>query len=449
MRGRGRTAWARWRAVTARSAVILLLGLCATVVLPASAGAGAGAAAAADAGARPGPYSFTPGARNVEGAEATADAVPLDARHTYRSSLPRGGRLYYGLRLTAQDTAYVAVTAVPPADTTVSATDGIRVSLRDPNGTSCFYSSARFGAGLSPRPVTALAQRETGKALCQGGGTYHLLVERLDAEGSGAAASAEPWGLEIAPATEPGLKRAGPTDPPRTWNSATPAPLTGRPRDRTGGTGFAGARPLGQGVWRTALAPGETRFYKVPLDWGRQLHASAELGGASGHGYVGGALNLSLYNPVRGYVDDAAVGYTGVAKPAALAPLPPVEYANRYAVQAGVTSVRFAGEYYLVLHLSTRLADTFGQGPFEVTLRVRVDGQAHGGPAYAGSPAPKDVFTVTEQERLATLTGDTGGGDDDRVMRLIAVGGIGTGTALLFVLAVWTLTSRRSHARAR
>ncbi|WP_030736155.1 hypothetical protein [Streptomyces sp. NRRL S-31] len=425
--------------------MLLLPALTAVVALP------AGAPAAADA--RPGSYVFTPGARSVTGAETTADAVPLDAGHAYRSSLPRDGRLYYRLRLTAADTAYVPVTAVPPADAGVSATDGIRVSLRDAHGTACSYGSARFGAGISPRPVTALGLRETGKALCQGGGTYYLLVERLDAEGSGAATA--PWELEIAPATEPRLTRTGSTQPPRSWNSATPRPLAGRPRDRVGGTGFAAARLLGQGVWRTSLVPGETRFYKVPLEWGRQLRVSAELGGAPGRGYVGGALGLSLYNPVRGPVDSVSLGYTGAAKTTAPAPLPPVEYANRYAVPAGVSSVRFAGDYYLVLHLSDRLAGTFGPGPFQATLRVRVDGRAHAGPAYAGSPVPGDVFTVTERDRLAALTGGTegggtgdgdgGGGSDDRMMRLVAVGGIGSGTALLLFLGGWTVTARRSR----
>ncbi|MFI0164514.1 hypothetical protein ACH4PW_10625 [Streptomyces sp. NPDC017082] len=403
-------------------------------------------------------YAFVPGARSVVGAADTSAAEALEAGQTYRSSLPRGGRLYYRLRLTATDTAYVPVTAVPPADATVTATDGIRVSLRDAHGTSCSYASARFGAGLSPRPVTALGQRETGKALCQGAGTYYLLVERLDAQGAGTAATSGRWDLEITPATEPGLARAGATDPPRAWDSATPAPLPGRPRDRTGGTGFATARPLGQGVWRTALTPGETRFYAVPLDWGLRLHASAGLDGAPGHGYAGGALNLSLYNPVRGYVDGISLGYTGAAKSAALAPLPPVEYANRYAVPAGVTSVRFAGHYYLVLHLSTRLAGTFGQGPFEVTLRVRVAGRTHAGPGYAGSPEPGGVFTVTERDRAAALAGGTGGtggpgpggaGGGNRAMRLVAVGGIGSGTALLLVLGGWTVAARRSHARTR
>ncbi|MFF8730076.1 hypothetical protein ACF073_26885 [Streptomyces sp. NPDC015171] len=447
MRGRGGTAARTRRLGGARCALIVLLGLCAALARPAG----------ATAEPRPGSYAFTPGARTVQGTAGTADAALLDAGRTYRGSLPPGGRLFYRLRLTAADTAYVPVTAVPPADAAVSATDGIRVSLRDAHGTSCSYASARFGAGLSPRPVTALAQRETGKALCQGGGTYYLYVERLDTEGSGAAAPAGRWDLEIAPATEPGLARSGPTTAPRTPDSAAPEPLSGRPRDRSGGTGFAAARPLGQGVWRTALAPGETRFYKVPLDWGRRLHATADLGPAPGHGYVGGALSLSLYNPVRGHVDESALGYTGTAKSAALAALPPVEYANRYAVPAGVTSVRFAGDYYLVLHLSAQLAGVFGQGPFEVTLRVRVDGRAHAGPGYAGRPVPDDVFTITEQDREATRAGGPGGfggpggagGGGSRTMRLVAVAGIGSGTALLLVLGGWTAAARRAHARAR
>ncbi|MFJ4949571.1 hypothetical protein [Streptomyces sp. NPDC088760] len=443
MRARGgTTAWTRRQALAARRALILLPALCAALALP----AGAPAAAAPPV---PGPYTFAPGARTVTGAQRpTADAAPLDPGRTYRSSVPRNGRLYYRLHLTAAETAYVPVTAVPPADAAVSATDGIRVSLQDAKGTPCSYASARFGAGLSPRPVTALAQRDTGKALCQGAGTYYVLVERLDAEGSGAAARAGRWDLEIAPATEPGLAQAGPTTAPQTWNSATPEPLTGTARERPGGTGFTTARPLGQGVWRTTLAPGETRFYKVPLDWGRHLHASADLGGAPGHGYVGGALNLSLYNPVRGYVDDTSLGYTGAPKSAALAPLPPVEYANRYAVPAGVTSVRFAGDYYLVVHLSAQLAGTFGRGPFEVTLRVRTAGRAHAGPGYAGRPAPDDVFTISAQDRESVLTGGSGDGSEHRAMRLVAVGGIGAGTVLLLVLGGWTVAARRAHARA-
>ncbi|MFD4787866.1 hypothetical protein ACFWN1_12590 [Streptomyces sp. NPDC058459] len=390
-------------------------------------------------------YAFAPGAESVEGSPDADGARPIVFGHTYRSSLPAHGRLLYHLTLTATDDVYVPVTAVPPRGATVAATDGIRVSIQDADGNPCFYSSASFGAGLSPRPVTAVGQRDTGKSLCDGAGGYSLVVERLDAKNS----TPDRWDLELAPATEPGLAAAGPSAPPSSWDSATPEPPGAAPRERRGGDGFGTARPLGQGVWRTRLSPGDTLFYKVPVDWGRQLHAGAELDAATtGHGYVGGALTLSLLNPARGPVEDVALGYTGTRRAMALAPLPPVEYANRYAVPSGVNAVRFAGDYYLVVHLGEHVADSFGGGPFGVTLRVRVDGDAHAGPRYRGRPEPAGLFTVTAQDRQAAATGTTGTTGSDPSMRALGYGGLGTGTALLLGLGGWTLWARRSRTRA-
>ncbi|MEU9400287.1 hypothetical protein [Streptomyces sp. SID4985] len=453
MRGRGRAGWRRRRFSTARArrtyatapdrrprrhrpcrtaalvAALLLHALAATPAMAAEAG--------------PQPYAFAIGAESVSGVPGTSAARPLKAGHTYRSSLPAHGKLYYRLDLAATATAYVPVTAVPPAGTTVASTDGIRVSLRDIDGSACSYSSATIGAALSPRPVTALAQRDTGRTLCGGAGTYYLLVERLD---SGDSGSDRTWDLEIAPVTESRPATAGPTTPPATWDSATPRPPVGTPRTRTGGAGFATARPLGEGIWRTRAAPGTTLFYAVPVGWGQQLHATAELGAApSGSGYVGGALDLTLHNPVRGRVENASLGFTGTPRTAVLPPVPPVEYANRYAVTDDENTVRFAGQYYLVVHVSSRLADSFGPGPFEVTLTVRVDGRRHDGPRYAGKSVPDGLFAVSTQDWQDALVDESG--DDGTAMRVLAAGGIGTGTALLLGLGAWTLAARRAQTR--
>ncbi|MBW8793058.1 MAG: hypothetical protein JF597_05550 [Streptomyces sp.] len=399
------------------------------------------ASAAADGGSG---YAFAPDARTVTGAASTTDAVPLEPGTTYRSTLPDKGELYFRLELAAATTAYVPVTAVPPSSATVSASDGIEVSIEDANGSACDYDSARFGAGLSPRPVTAVGRRDAGKALCQAAGTYYVVVER--AVSGSHTTSPGSWDLEIAPVTEPALARTGATAAPEAWNSASPEPLTSDPRHRTAGAGFTTARTLDQGVWQTGITPGQTLYYAVPVDWGQQLHATVDLGSTGGdaHGYVSAALNLSLYNPVRGYVDDVSLGYDGTQKSSSLDPLPPVAYANRYAVSGAQNAVRFAGAYYLVVHLTGQTADTFGKGPYGVTLRVRVDGTPNSGPGYAGSPVPKGIFGVSW---------DRGGllepaGDDHTAMRALAAGGIGTGTALLLVLGVWTLVARRAQSRA-
>ncbi|MGW1622181.1 hypothetical protein [Streptomyces sp. NPDC002172] len=398
------------------------------------------APAAADGGSG---YSFAPDARTVAGAASTTDAVTLEPGTAYRSTLPDKGELYFRLELTAGTTAYVPVTAVPPSSATVSASDGIEVSIEDANGTACDYDSARFGAGLSPRPVTAVGRRDAGKALCRDAGTYYVVVARV-VSGS-RTTSPGSWDLEIAPVTEPALAKAGATTAPEAWNSASPEPLTSDPRHRTAGAGFTTARTLDQGVWQTDITPGQTLYYAVPVDWGQQLHATVDLGSTGGdaHGYVSAALNLSLYNPVRGYVDDVSLGYDGTQKSSSLDPLPPVAYANRYAASGAESAVRFAGAYYLVVHLTGQTADTFGKGPYGVTLRVRIDGTPNSGPEYAGSPVPKGIFGVA-WDRGGLLTP----ADDDTAMRALAAGGIGTGTALLLVLGLWTLVARRAQSRA-
>ncbi|WP_425588967.1 hypothetical protein [Streptomyces similanensis] len=430
----GATAVARLAAATA------VLGLLAAVPGPPAVAAGA-----------PGAYDFTGGARTVTGAATTADAPLLDAGRAYRSALPRDGKLYYRLRLDAASSAYVSATAVPAADSTVSATDGVRVSVRDGHGDSCSYQATLFGTSRSPHPVSAWGRRDAapGHSLCQGAGTYYVLVERIDASG----ASPDAWPLELATVTEPALSRTGATTAPGTWDSARPEPVGGRAADRAGGAGFATASPLGQGVWRTGVRPGQTLFYRVPVDWGQQLNVVAELGGAGGSGYVDGALTLSLYNPVRGYVEDAYAGYSGRRASAALAPLPPVDYANRYGFADPVKAMRFAGSYYLVAHLADQTAAGFGAGPYDLTLRVRLGGSATSGPGYAGRSEPRDRFEVTAADRAAAApagpfgpsgaAGSAGAAGGSAALRALAVGGIGTGTALLVVLGGWTLVARR------
>ncbi|MET7679341.1 hypothetical protein [Streptomyces sp. NPDC005423] len=447
---RRRTAWWRRRArggrqpatvtpaaTVARRVAVVGAVLGALAALP-------GQTALATAAGTPSPYAYAPGAERVDGATSAAKAQQLKPGSTYRGSLPKGAKFFYRLHLDATTNGYVSVTAVPEAGGTVAATDGIRVSMQDASGSACTYQSATFGAVQSPRPLAAGGFRQVGGSLCQGAGWFRVLVERIDATGS----SPHPWGLELTAVTEPGLTAAGPTDAPQQWDSASPEPLTGETRRRAGGPGFAGATAVGQGVWRTDVRPGRTLFYEVPVDWGQQLSATAELGASSsgGSGYVS-ALDLSLYNPVRGYVEEAALGYSGTRSSVGLEPLPPVGYRNRYSALDRVSGMRFAGSYYLVVHLAAQVADTFGQGPLPLTLRVRVRGAAQTAPAYAGQSDPHGVFKVTAGDRRTAATGPAGSGGT--AMKVVAVSGIGTGSALLATLGLWTVLARRRAGAAR
>ncbi|MET9763426.1 hypothetical protein ABZ016_31015 [Streptomyces sp. NPDC006372] len=394
----------------------------------------------------PSPYGFAAGAQNIEGAKSTADAKSLTPGTPYRSSLPSSGKISYRIELDATSNAYVSVTAVPSPDSTVSVIDGLKVSLQNDDGTSCSVDTESFGAARSPHPIAAWGRRDISptQSLCREAGTYYVSVERVDPHGEGSSPDA--WDLELLAMTEPRTAKAGPTSAPEAWNSASPQPLQGEAERRRGGAGFTGATPLEQGVWRDDLRPGQTLFYEVPVDWGQQLHITAELGSSDsgGTGYTSSALDLDLYNPARGHVADVAVGYDGDQKSGSLPVLPPVAHANRNAATEQIGALRFAGSYYLVAHLAQSVADSFGDGPFKMTLRVRVSGAAQDGPRYAGESEPKGVFEVTEQDREAAAEGVTGG--DDTAMRAVAVGGIGTGSALLVGLGVWTVLARRRSA---
>ncbi|GGY29104.1 hypothetical protein [Streptomyces djakartensis] len=421
------------------------------VVLGATAIVGPGQAALAAAavsgtGASPGPYAFAEGARSIEGARSTADADPLEPGTTYKSSLPSSGKISYRLTLDASSNAYVSVTAVPSPGSTVSAIDGVKVYLEDDNGASCSVDTTNFGAARSPHPIAAWGRREIspGRSLCREAGTYYVFVERVDPDGEGSSPDA--WDLELVAMTEPPAVKAGATSAPEVWDSASPQPLQGEAEERRGGGGFAGATPLDRGVWRDDIRPGRTLFYAVPVDWGQQLHVTAELASSDsgGTGYLPGALNLALYNPARGQVADVGVGYDGGQKSGSLPVLPPVDHANRHAAVEQTGAMRFAGSYYLVAHLAQDVADSFGDGPFVMTLRVRVSGAAQDGPGYAGESEPKGVFDVSDQDREAAAEGVAAG--DEAALRAVAVGGIGTGSALLVGLGVWTVLTRRRNA---
>ncbi|MET7601151.1 hypothetical protein ABZS96_01185 [Streptomyces avermitilis] len=441
--------------------------LCITVALP----------QAATAAGTPTPYAFAEDARTVKGATGTTDAVRLEPGGTYRSAVRDGGKLYYRLELDATADAYVSVTAVPGTAATVTSSDGLKVSVQDADSHTCSTGAAHFGPTQSPHPIAAWASREVGPDtyLCKQAGTYYVVVERRTTPGS----SPGDWDLELDYVSEPALRKAtdsGSTSAPETWNSASPQAVVGDATRRAGGAGFASAGALGQGVWKDAVRPGQTLFYKVPVDWGQQLYATAETGSsAGGDGFVGTALTMSLYNPVRGYVDDVGSGYSGDQTSATLDPLPPVAYDNRHAVQNRVSGMRFAGWYYLAVHLGAPVADKFGNGPFGLTLRVRVSGTADSGPSYAGPAEPSGVFEVTRQDREEAAAGAgsspgnvpggttgsasggaTGGGTgaaetgadgartgDHGTMTLVAVGGIGTGSLLVLALVVWTAVARR------
>ncbi|RPK62147.1 hypothetical protein EES43_14130 [Streptomyces sp. ADI96-02] len=421
--------------IRGRGTLAALAAVCAVAALPGPAHADGRAA-----------YTFDPGAQRVRGAAANAEASVLEEGTVYRSTIGAGDKLYYRVRLDAVSNAYVSAVAVPTKGGAVAYADGITVSVRDLNDSRCGSNSADFGPGEAARPIAAYAYRtvDKGGSTCQEAGTYDVLVERESKDTS----SPEPWDLELRFVREPGLRsgQSMPTEAPENWPSGTPEPPSAGGGKRSGGSGYYDAASLETGAWVDEIAPGQTLFYRVPVDWGQQIHASAVLSNSTGGAteFVGNALTLSLDNPAQGHVDGTSLSYSGKSASTALKPLPPVAYRNRFDYNSAVSAMRFAGWYYLSVTLSPKVADSYGKGPIAVTTTVQVKN----GPAespYEGDPG---IFAVTDRDKDMAKNGGSAPQAAERsgTMRLVAASGIGAGTVLVLGLGIWTLVGRRRAA---
>ncbi|WP_329196642.1 MULTISPECIES: hypothetical protein [unclassified Streptomyces] len=408
------------------------------------------AGAAFAAGPAPGPlpeYRLAEGARTVQGKPSSADAPPLEPDTVYEDTVSPGERFY---RLALDDTSdfYVSAVVRPGKGSKVGYSDGIEVEIMTKEGRRC-PNPGRADFGYDPVPTGAAAVRRVREdAECQAGGIYYAKVTRTAAKDSAGGA----WPVELLVRREPGLGGPVPTVAPSVWPSASPTLPGTEPVGRTGGTGFNDARALGSGVWRDDLRPGQTRFYRVPLDWGQQLGVGAEIAAAEmtkPYGSAAGGLTVSLYSPFRGLVGSEDTSYDGKQAAVTLPKTAPVAYENRYANEAGVRGAGVAGWYYLAVTLGGKVAEfTRDATPVPLTLRMEVIGAPAKAPAYRESLGAAG-FGVGPADRTAAKEGLTGpeaaAAESDRsVMRVVAGAGFGTGAVLLLGLGAWFLLARRN-----
>ncbi|WP_308407171.1 hypothetical protein [Streptomyces sp. APSN-46.1] len=416
----------------------------------------ASAASAAERAVQPQPvptYRAAEGARTIEGKLTTAEAPLLDAGAVYSDTIAPGER-FYRLNLDDRSSVYVSAVVQPPPEAKVGYSDGIEVEIITTEGRRCQSNSGRADFGYDPVPLSAVAVRRLEEdAECQGQGTYFAKVTRTAAKDS----DQRPWPVELRLQREPGLGTgSAPTTAPSVWPSASPALPGTDPVARTGGTGFNDARALDSGVWRDDLRPGQTRYYRVPLDWGQQLGLSAEISAArmtKQYGSASNGLSVSLYSPYRGLVDSKDTSYDGKQAGVTLPKTAPVAYENRFSDATEVRGARLAGWYYVAVTLGGKVAEfTEDATPVPLTVRVQVSGSPAKAPAYKESLSAAG-FGVGADERAAAKGGLTApeadaAAENHSAMRIVAGAGFGTGTLLLLVLGGWILLARRGGETA-
>lgn len=395
-------------------------------------------------------YRAADGAKPVEGKPSTADAPLLEAGGIYQDTLGPGERVYRLVLEKDESNVYVSAVVRPAPGAKVSSSDGIEVEVMTTAGRSCPGSTGRAHFGYDPYPISAAGVRwGVEDADCAPAGVYYAKVTRTSAKGS----DQSPWPLELRVQREPGRGAGLPTTAPSAWPSGAPALPGTEAVGRSGGTGFNDARALDAGVWRDEMRPGQTRYYRVPLDWGRQLGLSAELAAAKmtkQYGSASGGLTVSLYSPYRSLISDKDTSYDGKQAGVTLEKTPPVAYENRFSTDRAVQSVSIAGWYYIAVTMGGKVAEfTEDAVPVPLTLRLDISGTPAKAPAYKGSLAAGG-FGVGAGDRAAAQEGLTApeaaeAAARHSVMRVVAGAGFGTGTVLLLVLGGWILLGRRGR----
>ncbi len=269
----------------------------------------------------------------------------------------------------------------------------------------------------------------------------------------------DPWEMELTTVSEPALETAGPTRAPDAWNSATPAPVQGQAQRRPGGAGFAQATPLDEGVWRDDIRPGQS--LSPGTSWV-----------AGGAGLLPGARRLGPAAPRHRRTRQLRHGPLRLRRLRARpGPLQPGTRSRRgpghrlrrrsegEGTQAPATRrvreparLRPAGHGDAVRRRVLPRRAPLGRGRGEVRRRARaVDaaraaerGRCGTGPVTRAVPCRRT--SSRSRGRRGTADAGEGGADGDRLYRVLAAGGIGTGSALVVGLGVWTAVARRRAA---
>ncbi|MFW6692565.1 hypothetical protein [Streptomyces sp. MAR4 CNX-425] len=415
-------------------------------------GAAAASAAPANSPVDAGQYRIAADAEPVEGSASSANGGRLAAGKTYTDAIGPEEQLYYSVTLDAKSTAWVSAVAVPRPGTKVDGNDGIELALAAKDGTPCGMTSrVEFDEDNAARPIANHVRRliqPDGE--CQQAGVYDFTVTR---EGE-ATGGPEDWVLELRFMEEPPLAKAASTTPPEPESLPTeqPPPPTAKAEPRTGGTGFNDAVGIDQGVWSDRIKPGDTHFYRVPLDWGQQLFLTAEFGTTrvtDPSDYASRGVGLDFYDPARGHVGSYAQSYYGDEPAAAPLGAPPIAYENRYQrYLPGIGNTGVAGWYYLAVTVTDEVGEFTAGGGVPVVLRTTVTGEPKEGPVYDGDAAAAG-FGVTDEDRDTAAAGrpaDEDGDGDGAGRTILAIAGIGAGVVLLAGLGLWTLLARRRAA---
>ena len=332
------------------------------------------------------------------------------------------------------------------------------MTIVDADGDRCGPSSsdgidiAVFGkvtaqtAVLDPPPVGDSPWQESCAA---GDGPVYLQVTR-----SGDAFRTQQLPVELAFRLEPAVNDPGPA-PVAEKSAALPAPAPGPARPVEAGSSFNDAPVLAQGSYADAITTGETRYFRVRLDWGQRLAYRITFP-AQPVPIQTGALYVRLASPLRATADQTAGSTPSLLlggrddQEISGSSAVPVRWRNRDSEVSAAEKYAVDGAYYLVLDLSYRIG---GDAPvsFPFTITVATSG-GEPGPTYLSDPTayggatPSPSASATPEPSQAAPPAGGGSGDSGPATWVLAAAGAGAVLVAGAVALPWWRRRRRPAA---
>lgn len=375
---------------------------------------------------------------DLEGNEQVPEDAPTLSPGVYRDKLTsseEGWRAYRVERTAPASTLHVSLTTRPTSygDPSDYNSEDLRMRLLAPDGTECYDDDSYLsGSSDGTTPFVTLSGVVEGKMpssatttepSCRNTGTFTVLLGR---DGPSKTLPAEIQVLEEPPVgdLQDLPKGVQETPDPKNLKASDPTSIKG-------GTGFTDAPEITPGTWTDTIEPGQTRVYRVRVDYGQTARFTVN-GPTGGFRYPSDGLDSldivgALYAPDRTMVEDPSSGtYGGSYNSPSSVTTAEVRYRNRF--QDYTWPSRMSGWYYYAVNVGTAdLGKSLKGQKIKIAFTVEVD----------GSPSKKVDYDLT-----AGNWGDAAEGSSTDVGAVLPW--VGGGAVLLVLLGggAWLLIRR-------
>lgn len=323
---------------------------------------------------------------DVDDNEQVSEDAPRLSPGVYTDTLTASEdswRAYRVTRTAPGSTLHVSVTTKPssyddPQDD--FPTEDLRIRLLAADGAEChdvdedindYDGTYPFATATGVVVGEYASTDDEQEASCRAEGDYTVLLGR---DGPEKSTAAEIQVLEEPPVANlsslPKAMEATPDEMEVPAGKATPI---------TGGTGFTNAPQVTSGTWSDSLEPGESRVYRVKVEYGETARFTVN-GPTGGFRYPGDGFDSlyvegRAYAPDREFVDRATGSFSSGSSSPASANTAKIRYLNRDSdFDTGASGM--GGWYYFVVSVGdTELGATLEDQPVKIAFSIKVDGK--------------------------------------------------------------------------